>query len=126
MLCGADYVMTRNGDKRTGNLQVRLDISRTAHLFVLFDKRMTPPAWLSRDFIDTGEVVGLQHEGRTDNPAIYPYAIWKRTVPRGTYDLGMSSDQGPGSMYGIAAVAASDLEEDFPQQRQSIRNGEEH
>jgi len=68
---GADYVKTFNRDKYNRKLKLinsskdsersRLEVtlSAPAKLYVLFDNRWPPPRWLTREFRDTGDDIGL-------------------------------------------------------------------
>jgi hypothetical protein len=51
-LAGGDYVMTYNDDKIVTDIQISVNISHPAHLYVLIDDRVPPPDWLKRDFVE--------------------------------------------------------------------------
>lgn len=58
-LVGADYVKTFNDDKRHEHFQMTVVLNRPALLFVLLDKRVTPPDWLKAEFQRSFDTVGL-------------------------------------------------------------------
>ena len=60
-LRGADYVKTFCDDKlRTdSNFKLTVVLGRPAKLFVLYDKRLEPPQWLTESFTKTEDSVGL-------------------------------------------------------------------
>jgi ferric-dicitrate binding protein FerR (iron transport regulator) len=116
-LVGADYVMTFNEDKWTPGLEITVDLARAADLYVLLDRRETPPAWLRSEFRDTGAVVGLDEESWPD-PTLFGvdrgagrsinqrFSVWARRVDGpGPVRLGsLEGGRNNRSMYGVAAV----------------------
>ena len=68
-LVGADYVKTFCNDKVTKDLHINLTLSEPATVYVLFDKRATPPDWLTQAFELTGDDIGADE---TD------FDVWKR------------------------------------------------
>ena len=89
-------------------------------MFVLWDDRVEPPAWLSNDFADTGLDIGLDTCGKGQQNVQLGqgpgqsidqvFSVWKRDVLGAeTVILGPMSTEGQSeaqnSMYGIAAVA---------------------
>jgi hypothetical protein len=127
-LQSADYVMGFNDDKVLPNLQVAVELSKPAHLYVLWDVRVDVPEWLSDNFTNTGQQIGLD-EGFVDAEAevvgrqplgVGPgdsvdreFTVWHREIRQaGTVGLGpvrqeptsLDPLEVPGSMYGIAAT----------------------
>lgn len=60
-LCGADYVKMFNSDKFLKEIRIDVAVSQPAKLYVLFDNRYDPPGWLTKDFVDTGDDIGLDN-----------------------------------------------------------------
>ncbi len=92
-LCEADYVMTFNDAKVREDLQITIELSRPATLYILFADRNPIPDWLKRDFVDTGWDVGMD-EGYVDLDALYrqvPEAVHKK-VPTIAVGAGKSVD----------------------------------
>jgi len=58
-LLGADYVKTFNSDKFNQDIEVSVKVEMPCSLYVLLDNRLPVPAWLERDFQDTGDDIGL-------------------------------------------------------------------
>jgi len=96
-LRGGDYVMTFNDDKLR-KVQIALELSRPARVFVLMDDRVASPKWLSADFVDTGWDIGLDaHIVAADESRFSPsqlsakigpgrsvdsvFSIWQQDVP---------------------------------------------
>lgn len=117
-LLGADYVMTFNADKWQPDLQISIDLSQPAMLYLMYDDRLSPTKWLKENFTDTGHDLGVD-EGYPNNPRMKQlteigpaksidtqYSVWGRAVPKaGTVEIGALPMQKMGvSMYGIAAV----------------------
>ncbi|TWT91725.1 FecR protein [Botrimarina colliarenosi] len=129
-LLGADYVKTFNNDKVTPDLTMELTLNQPARVYVLLDKRITPPAWLVRDFSDTGDVIGIDeawHDPLDHKPGLEDFAgvgpgmsierthsIWMQDVPKGGVVTLGPNGRLPGqkyrdisagaNMYGIAAT----------------------
>jgi hypothetical protein len=93
-LVGGDYVMTFNDDKIVTEIELSLQISQPATLYVLIDDRVTPPEWLKSGFVDTNWDVGAD-EGYTDREGIttvagagrsidHVFSVWKRDVTDAT------------------------------------------
>ncbi len=92
-LRGADYVMTFNDDKVLDDLKIALELSQPVALYVMWDNRIPTPAWLEKDFENTGWDIGLD-EGYNDRvPDIsrktgvgpgesvdFIFSIWRREV----------------------------------------------
>ena len=116
-LRGADYVMPFNDDKHMKGLQVNVEVARAATLYVFFDDRLPPPAWLSERFTDTGVDIGMDETGEGPNgtrlgrgPAEsidHVFSVWSHELgPGESISLGaIEMETGLKSMYGIAAVA---------------------
>ena len=121
-LLGGDYVMTFNDDKVVTEIQIAVSVSQPSHLYVLLDDRVSPPEWLTRDFVDTNWDIGSD-EGYPDrdiNLATgtgqsidHVCSIWRRDVPEATTvmlgALSREIDTRPArdverSMYGVVAT----------------------
>jgi hypothetical protein len=104
-LVGADYVKTFCNDKVTKDLRIDVTLSHAATLYVLFDKRASPPKWLTDAFQPTGDEIGVDEQdfdvwqGVATGPrdlAVGPgnsinrqFSIWRKVVDRpGTVTLG--------------------------------------
>jgi hypothetical protein len=120
-LLGADYIMTFNDDKRARDLEVTVTFAQDAYVFVLFDRRRTPPDWLTKNFEDIGIEIGLD-EGPsfvqknfttsvgTGNSVDNRFGVWKSTAVGGQKlvlgpQYGNVSRGDAHAMYGIVAVA---------------------
>lgn len=118
-LDGAEYVMPFNDDKFHEDLEVAVDLTQPANLYVFYSDSMTPPDWLVKDFVNTGFDVGLDEEksqyhynyklgvgaGRSVDTV---FSVWKQEVrkPR-TVRLGAVKQHRSGfgyNMYGIATT----------------------
>ncbi len=121
-LLGADYVMTFNSDKWQSDLEIEVELSCPASLYVFYDDRLPVPTWLAERFTDTGFDIGGD-EGFPGNIKMKPrnatgsgqsidtvHSIWQLDVSEaGTVKLGALAENKIGvSMYGIAAVARED------------------
>lgn len=133
-LVGADYIMTFNNDKLQQNYQATVDVLGPADVFVFWDMRFSPPAWLLESFQNTGDIIGMdelpviRREG-VPSPSVIAvgpgnnveleFSVWnlhvsepRRSIVLGSIDpAGAPDDHPPNivkyvSMYGIAAVAA--------------------
>lgn len=122
-LVGADYVKPFNNDKMRKDFELSVTLSRPARLFVIFDDRIPTPQWLSRDFKDTGDNIGLVlgplaasvADANSPTQQVRPpgvqvdheFSVWERTVTEaGAVALGPNSGESLlTAMYGIAAVA---------------------
>jgi ferric-dicitrate binding protein FerR (iron transport regulator) len=123
-LVGADYVKTFNDDKISSDLQIQLELKSPAEVYVLLDKRLTPPPWLVERFSDTGDVVGIDEaHGEQSLIAVGPgnsidqtLSVWKFVADSGgVVPLGPNGDPPPhdhseiiyvpSNMYGVAVVA---------------------
>jgi hypothetical protein len=125
-LRGADYIMPFNDDKYIKDLQVIVEVARAATLYVLFDDRQQPPAWLSERFTDTGFDIGMDEGAHIGIDKVGPransaamlgrgpalsidrvFSVWSRDLGSGeSISLGAIEMEGTDlkSMYGIAAV----------------------
>lgn len=88
-LIGGDYVMTFNEDKTDTEFEMTVELAQPANIYILIDKRVPPPEWLVRDFVDTGVDVGLDEvhlhvnmESATGSGKSLDqfYSVWKREV----------------------------------------------
>jgi hypothetical protein len=119
-LNGIEYVMPFNDDKFADNIELSVDVSRPAVLYVFMSDTVPVPDWLRRDFIDTGFDIGLDSgrnrylsraqtakgAGRSVDTV---FSVWSRNIPvPATVTLGSvqpPSDRVGFNMYGIAAAA---------------------
>lgn len=88
-LVGGDYVMTFNEDKTDTRFELTVELALPADLYVLFDNRVPPPAWLVDEFVDTGVDIGLDEVHRHANiengvgsgkSLDQFFSVWKRQV----------------------------------------------
>lgn len=128
---GGDYVKMFNDDKVTKDFQLKVALAQPATLYVLLDDRVTPPDWIKKSFIDTGDHIGVD-ETPYDTSVRFPYndkfaqvgpgisidrthSIWKTVVPKGGIVTLGQNGQLPShkrrnnirahtNMYGIVAV----------------------
>jgi len=123
-LRGAEYVMPFNDDKFVKDLEVRIDISRPAVIYVLMSDTVALPDWLTSQFEDTGLAVGLDEGPFSWEPNqtvdVGPgksidtvFSVWRLVVPKpGTITLGGVAplpDTNEGyNMYGIVATELKD------------------
>jgi len=128
---GAEYVMPFNDDKFHEDLEVSIDVTQPANLYIFYSDSMTPPKWLQENFIDTGVEVGLDEAKSVYHKdfklAAGPgksvdmtFSVWKREVRKPqVIHLGAVSKHRATlgyNMYGIAltplepAVKASDIQ----------------
>ncbi|QDT00898.1 FecR family protein [Adhaeretor mobilis] len=122
-LLGGDYVKTFNSDKFNPDIQVSVKVDVPCRLYVLFDNRLPAPAWLKRDFQDTGDEIGLDtgpyqtynHAWHNQGPSgVGPgesvedtLSVWVKVVAEPTVVF-LGSTEAPESepnMYGIVAVS---------------------
>lgn len=121
-----DYIQTFCDDKIRANLQITVGLSAPAHVYVLFDSRITTlPGWLMADFVKTplevvlkGDVVGFvkrrnrgpraeEAEATPGKLEFFSFAVWKRDVrAAGDIRLGPVSPtpSTQHSMYGVVVV----------------------
>jgi hypothetical protein len=121
-LIGGDYVMTFNDDKVTNQIEIAVEISEPANVYVLIDDRVPPPDWLKRDFADTNWDVGSDEgwEDKIIDVAVGPgqsiehvFSVWRRVITQPTTVLlGAISQESPPpapdaarSMYGVVVTA---------------------
>ena len=101
---------------------IRLELSRPCAVYVLFDTRATPPAWLQRDFRDTGlrlrsgpwgkfarEVKDLKPDA--EGELNLTHSVWRRDVlSAAAVTLGPPGIPGKGYPYAMYGVAVKALE----------------
>jgi FecR protein len=134
-LVDGDYVKTFNDDKAAADLHVDVTLSQPAVLYILLDKRVVPPSWLTDSFEDTGDEVGVDeawHDPNNFKPGLEDFAgvgagksierqhsVWKRVVETGgAVTLGPNGQlpdktkwrgtRAGANMYGIVAVPFDD------------------
>jgi hypothetical protein len=118
-LVGADYVKTFNDHKMRKDVRIQVTLARPVRLFIFFDDRLEPPAWLTKDFRNTGDKIGADFGPYGMNTRKYVigkgpgvsidavFSVWERTVSKAsTIQLGHNPGESlhASSMYGIAAV----------------------
>lgn len=126
-LLAIDYIKTYNGDKRRRHLTIDVTVSRPANMYVFFDARLPAPDWLTNEFRDTGDKIGLDMGQWTgpdgiliikEKSGVGPgasidagFSVWVRRVEQaGVVRLGSSAGRsGLSAMYGIAVA---EIEED--------------
>lgn len=125
LLRGADYVKTFNDYRYKNDFEMVVELSRSANLYVFFDDRVPPPAWLDEQFEDTGIDIGLDEgpwapwdQARRPDLPIYRngvgggksidnvFSVWKRRCERAeSVKLGLMGEEVQArAMYGIAAT----------------------
>ncbi|HTQ37583.1 MAG TPA: FecR family protein [Pirellulales bacterium] len=117
-LLHADYVRTCNDYRYINNLVITVQLARPAIVYVLFDRRVKPPDWLTDQFENTGIDIGLDEgpwwKGDTKHSLGVGggesidriFSVWRRRceTPE-TITLGaMGTMKGARAMYGIAAT----------------------
>ncbi len=126
-LLGGDYVKTFNNDKYSHDLELFVTIDHPCRLYILIDDRVPPPAWLTKQFHDTGFDIGLDVGPfyRLDGvlvddrvPGVGPgvlvddvFSIWECKIdhPQVVHLAATEANSRYINMYGIVAVQ---LEED--------------
>lgn len=121
-LTGIEYVMPYNDDKFVERLELSVELGMPAVLYVFMSDDVPAPAWLTRDFVDTGVDIGLD-EARTRYKPNHStefgsgrsidtvFSVWRREIPDATtVTLGpIQTQRGRDgfNMYGIAAAQLS-------------------
>ena len=121
-LVGADYVKMFMQDKTRRNVKIKVHLSRPADLYVFYDERLPTPEWLQKDFLNTGDRIGVDvvaFRGAglgIDVPGVGPgvkvddsFTVWRRTIKAAeVIELGPNVAKNyptrGAAMYGIAAV----------------------
>lgn len=116
-LLTADFIKTFNDYRYVNDFEMVIELARPANLYVFFDDRVPPPAWLLSQFEDSGIDIGLDEgpwEGIPDhvnakgpgNSIDNVFSVWRRrcldTSPVALGPVGESSEAR--AMYGIAAT----------------------
>jgi len=103
---GADLVQTFRGARKKERFELQINIARPSTLFIIMPKIGTPAAWLSQDFIRTGDEL-MVHESDARPWIRLPFEIWKREITAPiVITLGPANrdeNGNPTAMYGIAA-----------------------
>ncbi len=130
-LVGGDYVRTFNDDKLSEELEITLQLTCPATIYILLDDRAHAPDWLVKEFEPANERIGLDRGiGRLRDlgPDGAPqwtrrptgigsgvsiddaFSVWKRTIPQaGNVVLGpLRGHDWDTNMYGIVAVPLHD------------------
>lgn len=114
-LVGADYVMPFMDDKLTAAFEMTVSLSHDAELYVFWDDRCPPTAWLLDAFEDTRLDVGLDEGPFKRNPLTTArgpgksvdtvFSVWRRKSDKaGEVRLGsLGQTAGGYAMYGVAA-----------------------
>jgi ferric-dicitrate binding protein FerR (iron transport regulator) len=115
----ADYVRTFNDYKYLNQLQINVQLSRPAMVYIFFDDRVPAPPWLKERFENTGVKIGLDEgpwpENDPTNPKLHTavgpgvsidntFTVWRRRcdLPE-ELNLGAMGEQlGARAIYGIA------------------------
>jgi len=121
-LLGADYVRTFNDDKIVDPFEMYVDVAGPADVYLFVDDRSGQPAWLTKQFTDTGLDIGADeasyrslNTGRlmnkhqtttvgTGRSIDRIFSVWKQTIEKPTTITLGSIGSHLSSMYGIAAV----------------------
>jgi hypothetical protein len=80
-LLGGDYVKTFNSDKCRKDIEIVVTLDEPCKLYILFDDRISAPAWLRENFRDTGDKIGVD-----GGPWMY----------NGVLSKGVAAGSGPG------------------------------
>ena len=118
-LLGADYIKPFNDDKQRFDFRLEVTLAAPAQMYLFFDDRIAPPAWLLEEFEDTGDDIGIDigpAAGLGKGPRIgygpgqwvdLAVSVWRRKVTTpGIVVLGPNSGSTANSaMYGICAIA---------------------
>jgi ferric-dicitrate binding protein FerR (iron transport regulator) len=122
-LLGAEYVMPFNDDKSVSDLEVTLLVARPVVLYIFLSDSVPIPKWLTADFVETGQQIGLDEAPSRYHPAASgrrkldagpgvsvdtTFSIWKREI-RVPSSVVLGAVDRPTqltgyNMYGIAAV----------------------
>lgn len=98
------WILTRQSDSSNATLDfLTFTANRSVVVNIAYDKRGTPPTWLSSSFTDTGETLV------TTDPGASPLNLWRKQYPAGSITLGgnlAAGASGASSMYAIAVYAA--------------------
>jgi FecR protein len=81
-LLGCDYVKTFNNDKCRKDIEIVVTLEEPCKLYILFDERIPAPRWLSENFRNTGDKIGID------------CGPWKYN---GVLSHGVLADVGPGN-----------------------------
>jgi hypothetical protein len=123
---GAEYVMPFNDDKFHEDLEVSIDVTQPANVYVFYSDSMDPPKWLKEGFVDTGVDVGLDEAQSVyhKNFALgvgagesvdMTFSVWKQEVRRpGVVQLGAVSKHRATLGYNMYGVAVTPLQSDAP------------
>jgi hypothetical protein len=121
-LLKADYVKTFNSDRNPTtrkNISIQVTLAHPAKLYLFIDDRIVPTEWLTKNFRNTGDKIGLDEGPVTPNSRNHlargptksvdtVFSIWERIINEpGIIELGPNPKPMPGekvAMYGIAAV----------------------
>ena len=129
-LVGGDYVKTFNDDKVTSHLQIDVALDEPATIYLLVDDRLKQTEWLTDQFVDTGDDIGVDEGPHVENdhrvlgkgPGVsvdQVYSVWRHKTPTDsivtvgpcgsfgvqTHEEGVKAKL---SMYGIVAVASAE------------------
>lgn len=106
---GLLWIKTKNDDKFDMQLQISFSLLRRARLYIVHDSRVTPPSWLTTNFVQTASRIEVSDAGNSD------FRIWEGTrdyEPGETVVLGCNgSAGGAASMYVVLLCVQSDASE---------------
>ncbi|TWT42779.1 FecR protein [Thalassoglobus neptunius] len=124
-LLGKDYIRTFNDDKFNTDIEITVELSQSADVYVLYAILQSPrPHWLVSEFEDTGVVIGLDEAEFVSPKGFHvkqsvevgpgksidsKFSLWKKTV-RDNLNVvlgAISSDENTGQFkanYGIIVV----------------------
>ena len=117
----ADYVRTFNDYKYINQLQINVQLSRPAMVYIFFDDRVPAPKWLTEQFENTGVKIGLDEgpwpEINPTDPKIRievgpgnsidnKFTVWRRRcdTPENLTLGAMGERPGACAIYGIAGT----------------------
>jgi ferric-dicitrate binding protein FerR (iron transport regulator) len=123
---GADLIRPFQSDRHALDLNVTVELSQPAVVYVMHDVRKPPPDWLVKDFADTGMRLrsgpwrpngNVVQDVRPDETGqcFLQYSVWRKEVSVARpVELGpphLRGQGGPSAMYGIAVKPLPRLSE---------------
>ncbi len=116
-LQNADLVRVNQADSRNSDLDMEIVLKSSADVFVLFSDNIgNRPTWLTGQFSDTAEKMGLDKGGDHSGPdggIDETYSVWKkRVIGAQTIHLAQNHSGFGASMYGVAIVPVADADGD--------------
>ena len=86
-------IKTANDDKTTSNLDFHFNICNAANIYIAYDHRVSPPSWISSNYIETGEKIYV------NDLYLEYFSIWERTTQPGIITFGDNEGNEESSMY---------------------------